>query len=189
MTETKKPRRDFLFVATGAVSAIGVAAVSLPLLGHMAPAPDAPNLSGLKVDLSLLREGEEMRVNYMGKPVAIRHRTPSEISAARAGDEAELFDKETDRSRLRPKPNGTYDPRFLVFYPICTHFNYVVVSEAGDFDGWYCPYHSAHFDTSGRIRKGPAPFNLKIPNYKWVSETVIELLRLPLLGIPAAKAL
>lgn len=185
MTETNKPRRDFLFVATGAVVAVGAVAVARPFLGHMAPAPDAPNLSGLKVDLSLLKEGEEMRVIYMGKPVAIRHRTPSEIRAARADDEADLFHKETDQSRLRAKPHGTYDPRFLIFYPICTHLGCVVIGEAGDFGGWYCPCHSAHFDTSGRVRKGPAPFNMEIPNYEWVSETVIRLRRLPLLGIPA----
>ncbi len=182
MDEMKKPRRDFLFVATGAVVAIGAAAITRPLLGHMAPAGDSPLLHGLEVDLSLLKEGEQMTATFMGKPVAIRYRTPAEIKAAQADDTADLPHTETDRSRLRPKPDGKLDHRFLVFYPICTHFGCVVVGEAGDYDGWYCPCHGAHFDTSGRVRKGPAPINMEIPDYEWVSDGVIRLRRLPLLG-------
>lgn len=182
MDETKKPRRDFLFIATGAVAAIGVAALTRPLLGHMSPAADADSIIGMDVDLSLLKEGEQMTVTYLGKPVAIRHRTPAEIRAAQADDEADLKHVETDRERLRPKANGSYDSRFLVFFPICTHFGCVVVGKAGDYDGWYCPCHGAHFDTSGRVRKGPAPINMEIPHYEWTSDTAITLRRVPSLN-------
>jgi len=175
MDTPDKPRRDFLYLTTGAVAAFGIAAVAKPMLGHMAPAPDTLSKLGIDVDLSLLKEGEQMRVTYMGKPVAIRHRTPAEIATAIADDDVDLYHYETDRSRLKPKPDGTIDQRFLVFYPICTHFGCIVVGEAGDFGGWYCPCHGAHFDTSGRTRKGPAPVNMEIPDYKWVSESVINL--------------
>lgn len=178
MEQPDKPRRDFLFLATGGVTAFGVAAVTRPLLGHMSPAADADLIHGLDVDLSKLEEGMQMKVLYLGKPVAIRHRTPAEIKAAQAIDEEYLPDKETDFSRLRPKPDGTLDSRFLVFHPICSHFGCVVVGEAGDFDGWYCPCHGAHFDTSGRVRKGPAPTNMEIPDYFWTSDSSITLRRL-----------
>ena len=131
----------------------------------------------------------EMRVIYLGRPVAIRHRTPAEIKAAQADDTANLPHRETDRSRLRPKPDGTVDPRFLVFHPICTHFGCIVVGEAGDFDGWYCPCHGAHFDTSGRVRKGPAPINMTIPDYFWISDSTITLRKLTLFEDLEAKAL
>jgi ubiquinol-cytochrome c reductase iron-sulfur subunit len=175
MDETNTPRRDFLYLATGAVAAIGAAAFSWPLFKQMSPAPDTLAKMGVDVDLSLLKEGEQMHVIYMGRPVAIRHRTPAEIAAAQADDEADLPHFETDQSRLKPKPDGEVDPCFLVFYPICTHFGGIVVGEAGDFDGWYCPCHGAHFDTSGRVRKGPAPVNMEIPTYKWISDTAINL--------------
>lgn len=170
-----KPRRDFLFVATGAVAAIGVAAVAKPLVGQWSPAGDTVAKYGLDVDLSKLQAGEQILVRVVGRPVAIRHRTPAEIAAAQADDDADMIDPATDRSRLRPKPDGSFDPRFLVFVPICTHFGCFVLGEAGDFDGWYCPCHGAHFDTSGRVRKPPALTNMAIPPYKWVSDTVISI--------------
>lgn len=175
MTETDKPRRDFLFLTTGAVAAIGVAAISRPLLGHLAPAADSDLIKGLEVDVSLLREGEQMTINYLGRPVAIRHRTPAEIQAAQADDEADMIDPQTDRERLRPKPDGTFDPRFLVVHPICTHHGCVTVGESGRYDGWYCPCHGAHFDTSGRVRTWPAPLNLEVPDYFWQTDKSITL--------------
>ena len=189
MEQPDKPRRDFLFLATGGVAAFGLAAVSRPLLGHMSPAADAELLQGMDIDLSKLEEGMEMRVLYRGRPVAIRHRTPAEIKAAQADDTAKLPHKETDRSRLRLKPDQTVDPRFLVFHPICTHFGCIVVGEAGDFDGWYCPCHGAHFDTSGRVRKGPAPRNLEIPDYFWTSDSSITLRPLTVFERMEAKTL
>ena len=170
-----KPRRDFLYLTTGAVAAFGVAAVAKPMLGHMAPAPDSLQKHRVYVDLSKLEEGMQMQVLYKGRPVAIRYRTAAEIAAAQADDDADMIDPQTDRQRLRPKPDGSFDPRFLVVYPICTHFGCVVVGEAGRFDGWYCPCHGANFDTSGRVRTAPAPLNLEIPDYFWDTDTSIVL--------------
>lgn len=175
MCKSDTRRRDFLFLATGAVAAFGVAAVARPFLGHFAPAADSLVVNGFDVDLSKLEEGMEMRVLYLGRPVAIRHRTPAEISAAQADDGAQMVDPQTDKERLRPKPNGEYDPRFLVVYAVCTHFGCVVVGESGRFDGWFCPCHSAHFDTSGRVRSAPAPRNLGIPDYFWATDNSITL--------------
>ena len=187
MDKPDKPRRDFLFIATGAFAAIGAVALAKPFLGHMAPAADSPSSRGFEVDLSLLEEGEQMTLLYLGKPIAIRHRTPAEISAAQADDKADLIHVETDRSRLKTKSDGSVDPRFLVFYPICSHMGCVVVGESGDFDGWFCVCHSAHFDTSGRVRKGPAPVNMKIPDYKWVSDSAIELHRYQLHNFQSSR--
>lgn len=170
-----KPRRDFLFVATGAVAAFGVVAAARPVLGHMSAAGDTVANEGIEIDLSKLREGEQLSTLFRGRPIAIRHRTPAEIVAARADDNAGMIDPETDISRLRPKPNGVIDARFLVFVPICTHFGCIVVGEQGRFDAWYCPCHGAHFDTSGRTRSYPAPKNMAIPPYEWVSDSVIKL--------------
>ena len=175
MDTDEKPRRDFLFLATGAVAAVGGIALMQPLLGHMSPAADKIADAGVEIDLSKLKEGEQLIVVFKGRPIAIRHRTKAEISRAMSDDNANLIDPATDQSRLRAKVDGSFDPRFLVFHPICTHFGCIVVAEAGDFDGWYCPCHGAHFDTSGRVRKGPAPRNMSIPNYKWVSDKVIKL--------------
>lgn len=175
METDKKPRRDFLFLATGAFAAVGGVAFAKPLLGHMAPAADKVSEAGIEVDVSKLEEGEEMRLVFKGRPIAIRHRTPAEIARAQADDDADLIDTETDRARLNPKPDGTVDRRFFVFHPVCTHFGCVVVGEAGEFDGWYCPCHGSHFDTSGRVRKGPAPRNMDIPNYKWLTDRIIKI--------------
>jgi len=175
METDDKPRREFLFLATGAFAVVGGVALARPLLGHMSPAADKISEAGVEIDLSKLNEGEQLLINFKGRPIAIRHRTPDEISKAIADDNADLIDPEMDRSRLKPKPDGTIDRRFLVFHPVCTHFGCVVVGEAGDFDGWYCPCHGAHFDTSGRVRKGPAPRNMDIPNYKWVSDKTIKI--------------
>jgi len=170
-----KPRRDFLFLATGAVAALGAVAISRPLLGNMSPAADSPKILGIDVDISKLKEGTSMRLTYRRRPLEIRHRTLAEITAAQADDQADMIDPQTDRERLRPKPDGTYDSRFLVLYPICTHFGCIVIGEAGRYTGWYCPCHGAHYDTSGRVRSYPAPRNLDIPDYFWATDSTITL--------------
>lgn len=173
---TPKTRRDFIFVATGAVAGIGALAITRPLLGHMSPAADSIASSGLDVDVSLLHEGQDLLVLVKGDPVLIRHRTPEEIFSAQRDDYMlDLRDPATDQSRLNPKPDGTYDPRYLVLSPRCPHFGSIVVSEAGRFDGFYCPSHGAHFDSSGRIRSAPVVTNLSIPPYYWLSDTALRL--------------
>ena len=189
MDDAKQPRRDFLFLATGAFAAIGVVAVAKPMLAHLAPAADSLHMPSLEVDLSKIEEGVQVVVTYRGRPVAIRHRTPAEIKAAQDDDQADMIQPETDQERLRPKPDGTYDSRFLVLYPKCTHMGMFVVGELGDFNGWACPSHGGQFDTSGRSRKGPAPRNLDVPDYFWLSDTSIILREKTALGRLQAKQL
>ena len=111
----------------------------------------------------------------MGEPIFIRHRTDEEIKAAQNTDLEDLIHPETDQERLRPLPDGRYNPKFLVIVGRCTHFGCITVGESGRFGGWYCPCHGAHFDTSGRTGSYPAPTNMEIPPYHYASETVITL--------------
>lgn len=171
----EKTRRDFIFIATGAVAAMGLAAISWPVVASMNPAHDA--LAGLDVDLADIKEGQQVKILWMGMPIFIRHRTRAEILAAQSLDISDLIHPETDQERLQPLPDGTYNPSYLVMIGVCTHFGCIPVGEAGDFDGWFCPCHGAHFDTSGRVHKGPPPINMRIPPYHYVSETVITLER------------
>ncbi|WP_409432541.1 ubiquinol-cytochrome c reductase iron-sulfur subunit [Litorimonas sp. RW-G-Af-16] len=175
MADTSKTRRDFIFIATGAVAVGGAVALTRPLLGQMGPAADIVAKAGMEIDLSLLQEGEQMIVPWRNKPIFIRYRTPAEIAAAQADDTADMIDPETDRSRLKPKPSGEFDPRYLVMIGICSHFGCVPTSEIGRFNAWRCVCHGADFDTSGRVRSGPAPRNMAIPPYTWVSERAIKL--------------
>lgn len=177
MAEDEKTRRDFIYIATGAVAAGGVAMAAWPMIAHMGMAADVPR--GQDIDVSDLEEGQQLKLAWRGKPVFIRHRTPAEITAAKAGDTDALRHPETDRQRLRVLPNGEPNERFLVLIGVCTHFGCIPVGVNGgfngDYGGWYCPCHAAHFDTSGRTRKGPAPTNMVIPPYKWLSETKLTL--------------
>lgn len=174
MDTPEKPRRDFLFIATGAVAAFGAAAMTRPLLGHMSPAADDIANQWYYFDVEPIAEGQWVRISLRGRPVLIWHRTPAQIQAAQADDQnKDLWQPVTDRSRLQPKPDGSYDPRFLIVYLVCTHFGTTLVPEAGRFDGFYCPAHGANFDLSGRIRSNPAPSNLAIPNYHWHNDTAV----------------
>jgi len=125
--------------------------------------------------LAGIAEGQQLKMLWRGAPVFVRHRTAAEIAAAEAVDLDSLPDAQADNDRLIAKPDGTIDPRYLVMVGVCTHFGCIPVGEAGDFDGWYCPCHASHYDTSGRIRKGPAPRNMAIPDYSYISDTVIKV--------------
>ena len=172
-------RRDFIHIMTGATAAAGAAMVAWPLIDQMNPAADTKALSSLDVDISKVPEGGELRVLVGGKPFLIRHRTPREISQAEEVDIAKLRDPEADTARLVPNFEGNLNPAILVVSGSCTHLGCVPVGPAqgnvGDYGGWYCPCHGSHYDTSGRIRKGPAPTNLPVPKYRYVSETVIQI--------------
>lgn len=168
-------KRDFIFIATGAVAAAGAASVAWPLVAQMGKAADTLAAGSIEIDLSKIDEGQQLKTLWRGKPVFVRHRTPKEIQEAEAVPMADLKDPETDDARLVPTPSGALDPKYLVMVGVCTHFGCVPVGEAGDFDGWYCPCHGSHYDTSGRIRKGPAPTNMVIPPYSFVSDTVIKV--------------
>ena len=174
----EKPRRDFIFLATGAFAAVGGIALTKPFSGHMSPAADSKTLPKLAIDLTQIHDGQQLKLLHDGRPVGIRHRTQTEIAAAQAGDTADLRYYETDQSRLKPKLDGTFDSRFIVVDLVCPRFGCTVIAKLGEFDGWYCPCTSAHYDTSGRIRRGPSPANLSVPNYRWTSDTSILLQKL-----------
>lgn len=168
-------KRDFIFLATGAVAAAGVASVAWPLVAQMGKAADTLAAGSIEIDLSKIGEGQQLKMLWRGKPVFVRHRTPVEIAEAESVEIADLKDPEADDARLVAGPNGAVDPKYLVMVGVCTHFGCVPVGEQGDYNGWYCPCHGSHYDTSGRIRKGPAPTNMVIPPYSFVNETVIKV--------------
>jgi len=168
-------KRDFIFIATGAVAAAGGASLAWPFVAQMGKAADTLAAGSIEIDVSAIEEGAQLKTLWRGKPVFVRHRTTAEIDAANAVDVAALPDPEEDAARLIAGPNGEVNPKYLVMVGVCTHFGCVPVGEQGDYDGWYCPCHGSHYDTSGRIRKGPAPTNMVIPPYSYVSDTVIKV--------------
>jgi len=172
-------RPDFIHIAAATVAAGGVAAVAWPFVQQLAPAADTRALSSAEVDISKVELGGEIRVLIGGLPFFIRHRTAEQIARARKDDTAPMIDPATDDSRLRPMQDGKLNPAILVTSGVCTHLGCVPVGPSqgtvGEFGGWYCPCHGSNYDISGRIRKGPAPKNLPIPNYEYVSATTIKI--------------
>ncbi|MCW5697616.1 MAG: ubiquinol-cytochrome c reductase iron-sulfur subunit [Bauldia sp.] len=170
-TKTAEPsRRDFLYVATVSVGAIGVALVAWPLIHQMNPDAAALALATTEVDISGIEPGMAVTVKWRGKPVFIRNRTDAEIAEARAVPLADLKDRDARNANLDGGADATDenrasgpDGRFLVMVGVCTHLGCVPLGEAGNFGGWFCPCHGSHYDTAGRIRTGPAPQNLEIP--------------------------
>ena len=171
-TATAEPtRRDFLFIATGAVGAVGVAAVAWPFIAQMNP--DAATIAAgapVEVDLEPIAEGQIVKLFWRGKLIFVRHRTPEEIKAAEEVNVASLPDPEADSARVKEG-----HAQWLVVYGNCTHLGCVPLGHAGAYDGWLCPCHGSVFNTSGRIRQGPAPTNLPIPPYTFVSDTKIQI--------------
>jgi len=166
-------RRDFLILATGAIGAVGIGAAVWPLIDSMNPAADVLALASIEVDLSPIQVGQRITVKWRGKPVFIDHRTPQEIEAARNTPLSELKDPETDEQR-------TKKPEWLVVVGICTHLGCIPLGQKqgddrGAYGGWFCPCHGSVYDTSGRIRQGPAPQNLVVPEYEFISDHVVRL--------------
>ena len=168
-------KRDFIFLATGTTAAAGAAALAWPLVAQMGKASDTLAAGSIEIDLSKIVKGQQLKMLWRGKPVFVRHRTEAEIELAVNTDVTECPDPQMDNDRLIPDTNGNLRPEFLVMVGVCTHFGCVPVGESGDFNGWYCPCHGSHYDTSGRIRKGPAPKNMVIPPYAFVTENVIKV--------------
>lgn len=169
-------RRDFIYIATSAFAAFGAGATAWMLIDQMNPAADTLALSTTEVDLSQVPEGGEITVSWRGKPVFIRHRTPADIEQAEAVDPSALRDPQSDDERLMPDAEGVLHPEFLVMIGVCTHFGCVPLgNQSGAFGGWFCPCHGSVYDKAGRIREGPAPRNLDIPEYTWLSESVIRI--------------
>jgi ubiquinol-cytochrome c reductase iron-sulfur subunit len=175
-------RRDFLYVATAAAGAIAAGAAVWPLINQMNPSADVQALASIQVDLSAVEVGSQITVKFLGKPVFLRRRTPEEIEAARDEPLANLPDQNARNPNIGPDAEATDVNRtldgneeWLVMTGVCTHLGCVPLGEAGDFGGWFCPCHGSHYDTAGRIRRGPAPENLHIPVARFVSDTVVEL--------------
>jgi ubiquinol-cytochrome c reductase iron-sulfur subunit len=163
-------RRDFLFVATGAVGAVAVAGAVWPLINQMNPDASVSALASIEYDLTPIEEGQTVTIKWRGLPVFVRHRTPKEIEEARAVPLSELKDPETDEQRTKPG-----HAQWLIMIANCTHLGCIPTGEAGAFDGWFCPCHGSDYDSAGRIRKGPAPTNLVVPPYEFVSDTLVQI--------------
>ena len=166
-------RRDFLYLLTGATAAVGTAALVWPLIDAMNPSADVLALAVTEVDLSGVEQGMAITVTWQGKPVFIRHRTPEEIEQARSVDLSELPDPQPDEDRV-------IEPQWLVMVGVCTHLGCVPLGQApgdpvGEYGGWFCPCHGSHYDESGRIRRGPAPRNLVVPEYAFIEENMIRI--------------
>ena len=166
-------RRDFLYLATGAVAAVGSAAALWPFIDSMNPAADVLVVSSVEVDLAPIEPGKPVAAKWRGKPVFIDHRPPERIAEARAVDLNELIDPQTDGDRVVRE-------EWLIVVGICTHLGCVPLGQrqgdpVGNWDGWFCPCHGSHYDTSGRVRRGPAPLNLEVPPYEFVTDTTVRI--------------
>ena len=169
MSDQKKTkRRDFIFTASYALGAVGVGAAILPLIDQMNPDASVKALSSTEVDVSEVSPGQSITVLWRGKPVFIKRRTEEEISKARDVDLKELKDPEKDEDRAK-------NPEWLVMVGVCTHLGCVPLGDKGEYGGWFCPCHGSHYDTSGRIRKGPAPTNMEVPKYEFVNNNTIKI--------------
>ena len=161
-------RRNFLYVATGVVGAVGMTSAVWPLVDQMNPSADVLALASVEVDLSSIPEGQTVKILWRGKPVFIRHRTADEITRAIADNTSDLKDPEDDQLRAER-------PEWLIMVGVCTHLGCVPLDQRGDFGGWFCPCHGSHYDISGRIRKGPAPRNLDVPKYTFLNDTTVSI--------------
>ena len=180
--ESKEPsRRDFIYVATAAAGAITTGAAVWPLIDQMNPSADVQALASIEVDVAEVEPGSQITVKWLGKPVFIRRRTEEEIKLARAVDLGSLPDQMSYNANKPDSDasdkNRTLDEagEWLVMVGVCTHLGCVPLAEAGDFNGWFCPCHGSHYDTAGRIRKGPAPKNLPVPTATLTDDLIIKL--------------
>lgn len=167
------PKRDFLKLSATAMAAVGVGAVVWPFVASMNPSRDVLALSSTEIDLKPIAVGQAITVVWRGKPVFVRHRTADEIKAARDVAVGTLPDPQPDQARVQKA-------EWLVMVGVCTHLGCVPLGQKatdakGDFGGWFCPCHGSHYDTSGRIRRGPAPRNLEVPAYTFLNDTTVRV--------------
>ena len=176
-------RRDFIYYATAGTAAVVGGATVWPLINQMNPSADVQALASIEIDIGGIVPGTQITVKWRGKPVFIRRRTESEIAAARDVDLSNLLDPlarnaNTDSDVAALDDNRSLDEsgEWLVMMGVCTHLGCVPLGDgAGEFGGWFCPCHGSHYDTSGRIRKGPAPHNLEVPVAQFIDEATIKL--------------
>lgn len=169
-----RARRDFLYIATGSAAGVGLVAATWPFVDTLQPSADIAAVSSVEVDLSSIEPGQRVTIKWRGKPVFIVHRTRTMVDQARADDlSSDLIDPEADESR-------TQRPEWLVMVGVCTHLGCIPLGQGesdnrGEFGGWLCPCHGSIYDISGRVRKGPAPRNLDIPEYAFLDETRMRI--------------
>ena len=163
-------RRDFSQIAVVAAAAGGVAAIAWPCVDQMNPSSDTLALSSIEYDVAKVPLGQQVTVLFRKQPLFVRHRTPAEISKARADDHADLRDPATDASRVKAGKD-----QWLILIGVCTHLGCTPTFGGGEWGGWFCPCHGSQYDTSGRIRKGPAPKNLAVPDYTFETDTKIKV--------------
>jgi len=173
-------RRDFIFIAVGAVATVGVAATVWPFVDQMNPAADTRAMSTTEVDLSQIAVGSQIKAVWQGKPVFVRHRTATEIGQAVRDDYATLKDPQMDEDRIKQKDGKAGKAEWLILQANCTHLGCVPLPPdnpgyLGHFGGWFCPCHGSDYDTSGRIRSGPAPKNLYVAPYTYLTDTSIRI--------------
>ena len=164
-------RRDFLYYATAGAGAVATGAAVWPLINQMNPAADTLALASIEFDMAKVQEGQQVVIKWQGKPVFVRYRTPAELQKVIADDHApDLKQPQTDAERTKPGHE-----KYLVVIGSCTHLGCVPTFGAGDYGGWFCPCHGSHYDASGRIPKGPAPLNLVVPEYDYLSDTRVKI--------------
>ncbi len=175
-------RRDFLYIATGAVGAVGVAMTIWPFIDQMNPDASVLAQAAVEIDLAPIAEGQSITIKWRGNPVFIRHRTPKEIEEAKETPVADLPDPIARNANLPDNAPATDVNRvvgdkenILVMIGVCTHLGCVPIGQSGDYGGWFCPCHGSHYDTAGRIRKGPAPENLAVPKYEYLNDAKIRI--------------
>ena len=173
MSDSKKPRRDFIKLSAMTLGGVGAASLLIPFISSMNPGKDTLALASTEIDLSSLEEGQAITVKWRGKPVFVRHRTPGEIEDAREASMDDMRDPEKDSDRVT-------NEKYIVLVGVCTHLGCVPLGQKsgdvkGQYGGWFCPCHGSHYDHSGRIRKGPAPTNLAVPSYEFLSDTLIKI--------------
>ena len=169
ITSEQPTRRDVLFLATSAITAVGTASLVWPFVAQLSP--DASTIAAgfpLEVDLAPIAEGQVVKVFWRGQPIFISHRTPKEIESAQTADWKSMRDPQPDSARVKPGKE-----QWLVVSAICTHLGCVPTEHQGSYDGWFCQCHGSQYDSSGRIRLGPAPANLPLVPYKFASDTQI----------------
>ena len=173
--DTGTTRRDFMVLTGAAMGAVGAVAVAWPFIDSMNPSADVLALSSIEVDLAPIQEGQTIKVKWRGMPVFIRHRTAADIETARQVDLKELPDPEADEARVQKGHD-----QWLIMIGVCTHLGCIPMAGAGEFGGpgnggWFCPCHGSHYDTAGRIRKGPAPKNLVVPQYAFLTDNRVKI--------------
>ncbi|AOF90227.1 MAG: ubiquinol-cytochrome c reductase iron-sulfur subunit [Shinella sp.] len=176
-------RRDFLYLTTGMAGVVGGVAVAWPFIDQMRPDASTLALGAIDVDVSSLTPGMSLTVKWRGKPVFIRNRTDKEVEEAKAVQLGDLKDSVARNANIAADAQATDLDRsagegkenWIIMVGVCTHLGCIPLGQAGDFGGWFCPCHGSHYDTAGRIRKGPAPENLAVPTFSFVSDTVIKI--------------